>query len=189
MVSAKLTADERQAQVVRWLRERPALKIEAIQAELGVSRMTVHRDLAALEGRGIVERFRGGVRLRSVDERASTDRCSVCMGEVNERLQCVATSAAGVVSRTCCAHCLLMQHDQLVVGGNVLVRDFVYGRMVSSATAFYVFGSRVALCCEPSVIAFRDEADAWSFQGGFGGQVSDLAGAVRLVRELCSSGR
>jgi hypothetical protein len=54
--------------------------------------------------------------------------------------------------------------------------------MVNVMQAAYVVGSRIHLCCVPSVLCFADYADADGFRQGFGGQVmrfEDVIGELR----------
>lgn len=56
-----VTAAKRQAQVVSRARERGFIRVVDLARELGVSGMTVRRDLDALADRGLIRRVRGGV--------------------------------------------------------------------------------------------------------------------------------
>lgn len=70
-----LAADERHRWLTRHLREHEVVTIGEAAAELGVSEMTVRRDLAELEERGVARRVRGGARAvgpRTVAERRGT---------------------------------------------------------------------------------------------------------------------
>ncbi|GAB3946615.1 DeoR/GlpR family DNA-binding transcription regulator [Corynebacterium tapiri] len=55
--------DQRRQFVVQWLQARGEGQVSEIAEICGVSHMTMHRDLDALESAGVVERFRGGARL------------------------------------------------------------------------------------------------------------------------------
>lgn len=56
------SAGVRQDRILDFAETRPQVRVEELVEMLGVSRMTVHRDLAALVERGVVERVRGGIR-------------------------------------------------------------------------------------------------------------------------------
>ncbi len=60
MVGWMLLPAERRRRIVESLRERGALRVSDLVAELGVSDVTARRDLAELERRGLLERTHGG---------------------------------------------------------------------------------------------------------------------------------
>ncbi len=61
MVTAgSLQAETRRERIVTMLGETGAIQLEAVAAELGVSPMTVRRDLDELEAAGLLRRVRGG---------------------------------------------------------------------------------------------------------------------------------
>jgi DeoR/GlpR family transcriptional regulator of sugar metabolism len=53
-------AQQRQAYIIDRVRETGAVRVAELAAELGVSDMTVRRDLEVLHGRGLVEKVHGG---------------------------------------------------------------------------------------------------------------------------------
>ncbi|GAA2564824.1 MULTISPECIES: LacI family DNA-binding transcriptional regulator [Streptomyces] len=53
-------AEERHQEILRRLRERGSIRVTEVAAELGVSPITVRRDVEALAERGFVERVHGG---------------------------------------------------------------------------------------------------------------------------------
>jgi nitrous oxide reductase accessory protein NosL len=65
---------------------------------------------------------------------------------------------------------------------NVFATDFLYGTLVSAASATYVIGSTVRLCCSPSVLSFESMEDAQRFQSGFGGELMNLQQAFEHLR-------
>ncbi|MGD8193532.1 DeoR/GlpR family DNA-binding transcription regulator [Herbiconiux sp. P18] len=74
---ASVIGAERRALLVARLEQSGVIRLEEAAAELGVSSMTVRRDLEALEREGVVVRVRGGavatVKARSFGERAGLD--------------------------------------------------------------------------------------------------------------------
>ncbi|MDF2664523.1 MAG: transcriptional regulator of sugar metabolism [Microbacterium sp.] len=96
--SPPLIPEQRQRELMRLLRGAGALSIRHLAASLGVSHMTVRRDIAALEEEGLVDAVQGGVRIR---ERAGVEppreRGSRAVLEL-PRKQAVAQRAAGLVS-------------------------------------------------------------------------------------------
>ena len=169
-------AETRRQNILHWLRKQRTLSIDDLVERLGVSLMTVHRDLDALTEEGQVQKSYGKVTL--VEQRpevASSTRCALCRGEVHDRSAFTVQLNNHVQLDACCPHCgLLLLAEQTNVK-SALTRDFIYGRMVNVMQAYYVVNSRVSLCCMPSVLSFTTAEDAASFSQGFGGSVMDFA--------------
>jgi len=175
---------ERRERILALLAERGTVRIDELSRELGVSAMTVHRDLDRLAAEGRVRKVRGGAVLSAP---ASTlgDECPICHASPATRTQMVLHLSDGSHKRTCCPHCGLLA---LAAAGpqvtSALVTDFLYGRMVNARTARYVVEPELRLCCTPTVLAFEHAEDATRFQRGFGGRVLNLEDAMRHLEEL-----
>jgi DeoR family transcriptional regulator, copper-sensing transcriptional repressor len=158
--------------------------VQELAGELGVSPMTVHRDLNRLAGAGQLEKTRGGAALRSrtSSSASSADLYAMCHRVVPERSAVVIQSAQVGRLSACCPHCGLALLDQSAPADLVLVTDFLYGRMISAQNATFVVGSQVWLCCGPGVLAFSSLEDAGRFQRGFGGEVMNLLQAQESLR-------
>ncbi|MCC6270779.1 MAG: DeoR/GlpR transcriptional regulator [Microbacteriaceae bacterium] len=74
--SGTLRAHERKAQLLAYLERDGAVQLESAAAELGVSSMTVRRDLDVLESEGLLQRVRGGA-LSAVGPRPFGERRAV----------------------------------------------------------------------------------------------------------------
>jgi predicted ArsR family transcriptional regulator len=57
-------AAERRAGIVELLRERRSVRVSSLSAALGVSQMTIRRDLERLDGEGLATRAYGGALAR-----------------------------------------------------------------------------------------------------------------------------
>ena len=165
--------EQRREQILQWLREDQLLRIDDLAQRLDVSNMTIHRDLDTLVEMGLVEKVHGAVRLPD-PYKMTTDTCHMCEMPVTPRLQFVVTTEDAQTIRACCPHCGLLMLNMKTDVTVALLKDFIYGKIINVHQAYFVLGSRVSICCEPSVLAFASETDAKDFQQGFGGEVLDF---------------
>jgi ribosomal protein L24E len=113
---------------------------------------------------------------------SSADTCGLCALLISPRTGFMAKMKDGTTLHTCCAHCgLLMLHNP-DAAAMTLTRDFLYGRTINAAQAVYLMESTVAPCCVPSVLCFLTQDDAARFGNGFGGWLTDFAGAYAHLR-------
>lgn len=166
--------EQRRDQILIWLRADHLLRIDELAQRLDVSNMTIHRDLDTLMAAGLVEKVHGAVRLPNA-YKVTTDVCHLCEMPVKPRLQFMITTQSGQTLRACCAHCGVLLLDIHTDVATVLLRDFLYGRMINAHQAHFVLRSRISVCCEPSVLAFATLEDAQDFERGFGGEVLSFA--------------
>jgi DeoR/GlpR family transcriptional regulator of sugar metabolism len=162
---------ERQEQILEWLREQHTLSIDTIADRLHVSAMTIHRDLNELARTGMVEKVHGGVALAAHGLRSAdpgSRACGLCDMPVSTRTT-VLIQTEREQFYACCPHCGFLMLDDLSQVSSVLVRDFIYGRMVNALNATFVLESHISLCCMPSTLAFASSGDAERFQRGFDG--------------------
>ena len=174
--------NQRQHYILDSLASQGSVSIGDLASTLGVSPMTIHRDLDQLDRAGLLRKVRGGAMPVAPPPEAN-DVCVACYAPLSSRTQVVLHLADGSQGRACCPHCGLMvlsraQKDVI----SFLVTDFLYGRSVNGRTAAYVAGPSISLCCTPTILAFEDTLDAQRFQAGFGGQLFDLDGALAFVR-------
>ena len=167
----------RQQQILDWLHQDQSLTIDELVERLGVSAMTVHRDLDQLERDGHVEKVHGGVLLagRRTPRVTSTQECRLCSASVQERTAFVIQTAQGDQRQACCPHCGFLLLNDLDSVSSVLARDFIYGRMVNAIQATYLLESDIRLCCVPSVLCFASREDAQRVQRGFNGRIATFA--------------
>jgi DNA-binding Lrp family transcriptional regulator len=174
-----LTPRQRQQQIMEWLQAERSLAIDALAERLGVSAMTIHRDLDHLASSGQVQKVYGAVEW--VEAQPSHERaCEVCHAQAPDRTLFTIQLKNGEQRYACCPHCgLLMMSDDVALA---LTPDFLYGHMVNVTQAVYVIESRVHLCCVPSALCFTSIEDAQSFQHGFGGKVMTFEIMMKHVR-------
>ncbi len=171
----------RQRRILEWLRESRSLEIEALAQRLGVSAMTIHRDLNHLMREHPVVKVRGGVVLMETNHDAPS--CDLCAAAVSPRTAMIIHGTDEQILNACCPHCGLLLLEDISSPTLVLARDFLYGRMVNAQQASFVLASEVALCCAPSVLCFATFEDAARFQRGFGGEALDFSTVWAQIKD------
>lgn len=184
--------EQRRARVLRELAEHGAIHIASLSRQLGVSPMTLHRDVAELVRQGYARKVRGGA-VASESWRSgaaagsggsgapfSSDRCGVCGKPVGGRHLFVVQHERAGSRPACCAHCGLLLLDKGV--RTAMASDFLFGHSINARTAYYVVSPDLVVCCAPAVLPFGRRQDAERFRQGFGGDVMDLDGALAWVR-------
>ncbi|HEY8497799.1 MAG TPA: DeoR family transcriptional regulator [Limnochordales bacterium] len=190
MKPERMLPAERRAWLLRHLRERGWLHVPTLARRLGVSAMTLHRDLDLLVQQGHARKVRGGAvaaepRSREASPAAAEigglpTRCGLCGKPADGRHAFVLHPEGGLPLAACCAHCgLLLLRDR---PGTAMVLDFLTGHGVSAGAASYVAAPDLVVCCRPSVLPFSRRADAERFAQGFGGHVLSLREAMEWVR-------
>lgn len=179
---------ERQKRIKEWVKSKQFIKISELSTKLGVSEMTIHRDIKPLIEEGIVTKTFGGITLvqgDSGDQKEQANDCVYCARPVHERLAYRIILPKGVIENTCCAHCGLLRHRQL--GSQVIqaiCHDFLSHTTISGTAATYVMGTSVQIgCCDPQVLAFGHRQHAVNFVNGFGGDVYAFDEAMEAVDE------
>lgn len=172
----------RQEQIMRWLAEENPLSIDELARRLNVSSMTVHRDVDALVRLGQVTKVHGGVKLGQSTTQSSPQMpiCRLCNSPIPERTSVILNLPSGETLEACCPHCGLMLAESKQPT-SILMKDFIYGRIVNGLQAAFLVGCEIKLCCVPSVICFASMEDATRFQMGFGGCVMSFAEAQHTL--------
>jgi DeoR/GlpR family transcriptional regulator of sugar metabolism len=174
----------RQTQILEWLQTQTPLTIEELVLRLGVSLMTVHRDLDQLANMGLVRKYHGGVSLleQEVVTANIEPLCRMCHIQISPRTAFTIHLVNGEQILACCPHCGLLMMVNLLDIASALAKDFLYGRSVNVFQAGFVFSSEVALCCEPSVLCFNALHEAEKFVQGFGGQAMTYRQAIAFLQ-------
>ncbi len=134
-----MLAEERRETILRMLTEVDVCPVTELLEKLGVSRITVVRDLAFLEKKGLLLRVHGGARLRKEENPRYEARFKVRMSINLEQKQAIAAEAAGLVkdsstifldsSTTCYAFALeLMKQRNRFLRLNVITNSPAIGR-------------------------------------------------------------
>jgi DNA-binding Lrp family transcriptional regulator len=171
----------RQAQILAWLEETPTLTIDELVRRLGVSAMTVHRDLDVLHRAGSVTKVHGGVTLHETKTVPNPSVCGVCELSLGARTSFVIQLENGDHHHACCPHCGLLRLNDLRSVATVLTKDFIYGRTINARQGIYVVESEITLCCVPSVLCFASVDDASRFQRGFSGKIMNFKEAQQYL--------
>ena len=172
--------EARRQQILNWLEEENSLSIRDLEARLGISHMTVHRDLDKLAGQGLIRKVRAGAILaqRQEEHHKIQHTCAMCSGRISSRSEFIIMRKGEAQVSACCPHCGILLLSDKVAEESALARDYLYGRMVNVFQAYFVIASDVRLCCVPSVLCFAGMTDAEKFSHGFGGQVMDFSQAL-----------
>jgi DeoR family transcriptional regulator, copper-sensing transcriptional repressor len=177
-----LLASERQAKIIDLLRRNGAVETNELASELGVSNMTIHRDLNKLAEAGVIHKVHGGATLHKPVERpALPDVCPMCNKVINDRMAFIIHLQEGNQIKACCPHCGLMMVTNIHNVKSALVTDFLFGTIVSISQATFLMNSNVTICCSPTILAFDKPEDAIRFQRGFGGTLADFETARQFV--------
>jgi DeoR family transcriptional regulator, copper-sensing transcriptional repressor len=170
------TPAARQREILELLDARHILTIQELATELGVSAMTVHRDLNKLASSGRLVKTHGGVALPSQAQTGSSapTPCAMCRRPVPERSAVIMQSPRLGRLTACCPHCGLTLLDRGTSADLMLVTDFLNCHVVSANDATYLVGTDVESCCRPVILAFASPEGAERFQRGFGGEIMSL---------------
>ena len=183
-----MQAAQRRQYILERIQEEGRVQAANLSQDLGVSRMTIHRDLTRLAEEGLVRRVRGGAEALTEPAETSEAHCALCSMRVRPRTTFVLQCADGSQVRACCPHCGLLLLDARPEAVSALAADFLHGRMINVRTATFLVEPDITICCTPAVLCFQRHEDAVRFQKGFGGRVmtldqaqDHLRGAMRLV--------
>jgi hypothetical protein len=187
---------QRRKEIIEWLEQEKSLSLLQIVERFGVSKMTAHRDLVALEGRKVLRRIHGGAvaldkpTVATVPAPSSVfgqGTCMICYRPASQHLFYSLTLTNGEQRIACCPHCGVSAH--LMLGDQVamaLTADYLTGRPHPTQGSYFVLGSAAVPCCKPSMLTFEDADMAKRFQHGFGGTIGTLKDAISYLQEEMS---
>lgn len=178
------TSIDREKKLLEYLQEHESASIHELAQVFGVSNMTIHRDLDKLEKAGHVHKRHGGARLAGKSNTTVGYACEMCGKPIAERTLFLVKLESGEEKRACCAHCGLMMQSRELRVWQTLTADYLHGHIVSANQAVYVIESELTICCVPSILSFGSTADAKKFQKGFGGDLMNMAEAMRHLHGM-----
>ncbi len=169
----------REQKILEILKNQGSASIQELTETLGVSAMTVHRDLNRMAAAGAIQKTHGGASLAT----GSTGGCAMCGKPISERTLFLFHLPSGEQRRACCAHCGLALFQGTPGATQAMTADFLHGHIVSAGQAVYLLGSELTVCCVPSVLSFGSPAEAERFQKGFGGRLANLQETLHFLHE------
>ncbi|HLR75517.1 MAG TPA: DeoR family transcriptional regulator [Virgibacillus sp.] len=174
---------ERLNHIKKLIQKQKHIKISDLSTELGVSEMTIHRDVKPLIDEGIVIKTFGGITLARDLQQVPENNCVYCSRHIHERLAYRIILPKDKIEMACCAHCGLLRHRQL---GDIVVQaichDFFRQTTISAPLSWYVMDTSVDMgCCQPQVLTFEWRDHAEKFIKGFGGHVYSFPEAMEIV--------
>jgi DeoR/GlpR family transcriptional regulator of sugar metabolism len=173
---------ERQQQILTWLEDEGILRISDISNKLGVSEMTVYRDIKPLINQNkIMKTSRGITFIRSLTQ--ESQKCTYCFknGVTRHAVQIITNQQT--IEHTCCPHCGLLRYGDIQNHvSQILCRDFLNDITISAKIGHYLIGADYHLnCCHPQVLVFSTLKHAEQFQTGFGGQIFSFNEAIAEI--------
>jgi len=173
---------ERQEQILTWLEKEQNLRVSEISKRLGVSEMTVYRDIKSLIDQRKIIKTSKGISLPNRSPVASTT-CSYCLKNTNTKLSMQIIKSSLQVEHTCCAHCGLLRYKDIEEEvSQIICRDFLKDMTISAKMATFLINPDLNLnCCQPQVIAFESFKEAKQFQLGFGGDIMNFVEAISAI--------
>lgn len=177
--------NERKEKIKTLIKSRHSIRIAELSELLGVSEMTIHRDINSLVEEGVVIKTFGGITLdrKEIKDPSGNDNCVYCHREIDERLSYRLILSGNRMESTCCAHCGLLRHHQLadqVI--QAICYDFFFHTTISALQAWFVMDSGLDIgCCQPQILVFRQRNNAEGFVKGFGGVILSFTEAIERV--------
>jgi DeoR/GlpR family transcriptional regulator of sugar metabolism len=177
-------ASERQSKILEFIRQNGSVETNMLAETLGVSTMTIHRDLNKLAEAGIINKVHGGATLYQPTEKpVAPDLCPACRKIVNRRTAFILNTENGDQVQACCAHCGLMIMLNNPTMTHALTTDFLHGTIVSITQTTFLMHANITICCSPTILTFDKPEDAIRFQRGFGGTLADFETARQFIAD------
>lgn len=178
-----MTASSREQKILDILQKQGSASIQQLVEELGVSNMTIHRDLNRMIEAGYIQKKHGGAMLAKNSPSMQEFSCAMCNKLSSGRTVFIVQFENGDKKRACCAHCGLMIQSVSKKVKQSFTADYLYGHIVNANQAVYLVGSELNICCLPSILSFGSKQDAEKFQKGFGGAILDMNQSIKRLNE------
>ena len=187
MAATSLAAQRRQ-QILDEVRAHGAVHTADLTRRLGVSEMTVHRDLDRLAAEELARKVFGGT--MAVQPAEAQSCCAACGAAPEKRLDFTAHLADGDRCVSCWPHGgLLLVHRLGEQVQSTITFDFVARQPVNARAAVFVLASVAIPYGRPSLLAFGRREDAERFQAGFGWAPGHLRGGAGVTDRNGLDGR
>lgn len=178
-----MTGRKRRNAIHRRVIKEGSYSVNNMTEHFGVSRMTIHRDLQALEAAGRIKRIHGGaIPAVHPEQPSDQDFCTECSESPLPHQRYLLESADNSKDIYCCACCGLKKQLQHTSSGIFYATDMISGRMLPAEDAYFLMRSSANPCCQPSILTFAEEAEASTFRSSFGGVLGRITEALDFLR-------
>lgn len=160
---------ERQQRILEILRENFTIRVSRLSEILGVSEMTIRRDLDVLEKRGLVERTHGGAVFRQERVAGKFQFKNAIKENLNEKKQIARRAAA-----------MIAPHDTIYIGEGTGAAMIV--RYMEPALPCSIFTNNLGIIAEANDIA----AEIVVLGGSYDSATHSLAGplTMEMIRQV-----
>lgn len=169
----------RQHKILNLISAESGISAGLLAKKFHVSRMTIHRDLAALAAQGHLRRIHGGALYQKP---VASQGCPICGGNFLAHQQAEIVTSAALRIKTCCTTCGLRQIVSRSDQAKLWVRDILTGQRLAAEQAYFLINSAASSCCQPSTLCFAQLSQLSLFQTGFGGTAARLKEALDFLR-------
>ncbi|GGD10604.1 DeoR family transcriptional regulator [Pontibacillus salipaludis] len=175
---------DRLKKIKEWLDKEESLRVSDVSTRLGVSEMTIYRDLKPLLDRKEVVKTSNGFALAPPSpSHTDTNYCSFCHKHNGQQQSVQLFMRDQPMEKTCCMHCGLLRYEH--ARGEVtqiLCKDTLLQTTISAIKATYIVDSELPLrCCQPQVLPFETKEHALKFKKGFGGKLCSFDEALQMI--------